>query len=664
VHPVVRASVYAELSRVERSQRHREAAAILAERGADEDETALHLLAGEPAGDPSVVDVLRRAARRAHARGAPDVAATYLQRAMSEPPSAEARVDVLVELGAAESGALRASTGIARTREALELAEAPATRARVALELGKALVMWGNFPDAATVTEEALAELGDHDAGLRHRLEAQLIGACLPVPAFASRVIDRLDRLWQDRALVEDPVLLALVGTAGALTHPPAGTGAGLAGRALADRRLSMDEDPAAVAFATVGLLAADRLEQVLVVWDPVIEDARQGTFAVGFARTLRALALARLGALDRAEADIRRTLKRLGDDPRLALAVPIMLATLLDVLLERGELDAASEVLDQYSLTGELLDVFQLNLMLERRGRLRLSQNRREEGLADLRECGRRTDGWMASPWAVCNPALIAWRSSLAPALAAAGDRDEALVLAREEVELARAYDVPRELGMALRAAGLVESGNRGIELLREAVAVLESTPAALEHARALTDLGAALRRANRRADAREPLRVGLDLAQRCGATALVERAHRELLAAGARPRRLLLRGVESLTASERRVAELAAAGRTNREIAQTLFVTEKTVESHLGHVYRKLDIASRSQLAGALTGLVAPDTRSRPALASACRGPPRCSDPQPLRRLSGRAARCRCARRTSPAARPLHHARLARGP
>jgi DNA-binding CsgD family transcriptional regulator len=160
----------------------------------------------------------------------------------------------------------------------------------------------------------------------------------------------------------------------------------------------------------------------------------------------------------------------------------------------------------------------------------------------------------------------------------------------------------VPRELGMALRAAALVEGGKRSVDLLRESVAVLEDSPARLEHARSLTDLGAALRRTGQRAGAREPLRAALDLAQSCGATGLAERAHQELVATGARPRRLVLSGVDSLTASERRVAEMASEGLTNREIAQALYVTEKTVEGHLGHAYRKLDIGSRSELPKAL--------------------------------------------------------------
>jgi DNA-binding CsgD family transcriptional regulator len=122
------------------------------------------------------------------------------------------------------------------------------------------------------------------------------------------------------------------------------------------------------------------------------------------------------------------------------------------------------------------------------------------------------------------------------------------------------------------------------------------------LEHARALADLGAALRRAGCRAEAREPLRAGLDLAHRQGAWALAERARTELVASGARPRRVLLSGVDALTPSERRVADMAAAGRTNREIAQALFVTARTVEGHLTHVFQKLGLESRAELPRAL--------------------------------------------------------------
>jgi DNA-binding CsgD family transcriptional regulator len=149
---------------------------------------------------------------------------------------------------------------------------------------------------------------------------------------------------------------------------------------------------------------------------------------------------------------------------------------------------------------------------------------------------------------------------------------------------------------------SGVIASGAEAVERLRGAVEVLADAPARLEHARALVDLGAALRRQNKRGEAREPLREGVELARRCGATALVERGQSELIAAGARPRRMALTGVEALTPSERRVAGLAADGLSTPEIAQQLFVTVNTVESHLRHVYAKLGVHSRDELPGAL--------------------------------------------------------------
>ena len=142
---------------------------------------------------------------------------------------------------------------------------------------------------------------------------------------------------------------------------------------------------------------------------------------------------------------------------------------------------------------------------------------------------------------------------------------------------------------------------------MLREAVATLEGSEARLDHAHALVDLGAALRRAGKRTEARERLAEGLELADRCGATALVDMAEAELRAAGARPRRRALSGVASLTPSELRVAEMAAEGMMNKEIAQALFVTLRTVEMHLSNAYGKLEISSRDQLPevlGAVSG------------------------------------------------------------
>jgi DNA-binding NarL/FixJ family response regulator len=192
-------------------------------------------------------------------------------------------------------------------------------------------------------------------------------------------------------------------------------------------------------------------------------------------------------------------------------------------------------------------------------------------------------------------------WRSLLACALLDLDQRSEAERLVAEELALARRAEAPRAIGLALRAAARLDDE---IPRLRESVELLRRAEARLERARSHAELGAALRRSGRAEDARTSLRCAVDLAHRCGADALEDQALAELRATGARPRRRVTTGAGALTPSERRIAELAAAGQQNREIAEALFVTMATVEFHLRNAYRKLGISSRTQLAGALGG------------------------------------------------------------
>ena len=181
-------------------------------------------------------------------------------------------------------------------------------------------------------------------------------------------------------------------------------------------------------------------------------------------------------------------------------------------------------------------------------------------------------------------------------------GRSAEAVALAEEELELAREWGSPGTVGRSSRVLGAILRED-GIELLEEACALLEEVPARLEHAKALAALGGVLRRTRKLTEAREPLRRALELADACGAQPLADHVRAEIYATGARPRTTALRGVLALTASERRVADLAAEGQTNRDIAQVLYVTPKTVEVHLSNAYRKLGIDSRRELARALT-------------------------------------------------------------
>jgi DNA-binding CsgD family transcriptional regulator len=263
-------------------------------------------------------------------------------------------------------------------------------------------------------------------------------------------------------------------------------------------------------------------------------------------------------------------------------------------VLLERSDVAEAAALLDPLAISDHPAGAYFLHAARESRARLRLAQGQAAEAVEELLALGRDLEAI-----GVCNPSIAPWRSLAATALLRVGRGEQARSLAEEEVALARRWGAPRALGIALRVQGLAVGD---VEVLAEAARVLEGSAARLEHARALAELGGALRRAGRRVDAREPLRAAVELAQACGAAALAEAARTELIASGAKPRREALSGADSLTPSERRVATLAAEGMTNRDIAQRLFVTPKTVEVHLSSAYRKLGIGSRTQLVTAL--------------------------------------------------------------
>lgn len=268
------------------------------------------------------------------------------------------------------------------------------------------------------------------------------------------------------------------------------------------------------------------------------------------------------------------------------------------DAILERPDLEDVAALVESTELDPAFLSTWGGAMLLDVRGRLRLLRGDRKRAIEDLKAFARTAAKLHVGP------TLSSWRSTLALALPRQ-ERGAAVDLMAEELELARTTGLPRPYGVALRAAGILAGGEPGIDRLRESVSVLEGSDARLEHARSLVELGAALRRRQRRAEARELLTAGMELAYRCGAQRLVVRAREELQAAGARPRRIATTGLDALTASELRVARLAAEGATNPEIAQELYVTVKTVETHLSHVYSKLGLSgqgSRGRLAQAL--------------------------------------------------------------
>ncbi len=198
-------------------------------------------------------------------------------------------------------------------------------------------------------------------------------------------------------------------------------------------------------------------------------------------------------------------------------------------------------------------------------------------------------------------NPQAARWSGLKAVALDALGLKRKALELASEELDRARDWGAPGTVARSLRVLGLLE-GAEGLEAVEEAVELASRAPVRLELAKSLAALGVTRRRAGRPDYAREPLERAHELAQVCGAEHLLADIRTEMLAVGADPRIAVPRGVKALTASEKRVVTLAAAGRAEREIAQELFVTPRVVEIKLGNARRKLGATTQGELAMAL--------------------------------------------------------------
>ena len=589
-HPLIEEAIAERMSAPERHRGHRRAAGLLAGESAAPELVAAHLLPTEALGDPWVVERLRVAARTALAKGVPQTAVSYLRRALDEPPEEQTRPEVLFELGAALIR-ISYSEGLALLEDAFAATSDPPARARVALEMARSLRVTLDYHRALSVLEDAITALGETNPELRLELEAEAVGLARRDPARRALTADRSRELLAaaprtsraGAALLADMALDAL--------QVPGDTTRAieLAEEALARTLAREVPDAGVVLPATMVLIAVDRLEPVLGACDAVIASARQRGSISDFASAsvLRAQARYQQGMLVEAEADARLS-DELTAEHAVLVARRYTQAWLVITLVERGRYDEADTSLRDSGVAPTLA------YLLDARGRLRLVQGRAQEALDDFAACGRRLDR-RGMP----HPGLVPWRAHAALASYRLGRVEEARRLVVEAVVTAQRYDCARALGIALRVSGLVDAS---VPTLREAAAVLEGTPARLELARTVVDLGAALRRANQRVAAREALQRGMDLAHRCGADALVDRAHGELAATGARPRTFARTGADALTPSERRVAQLAADGLTNRDIDQALFVTTKTVETHLGNTYRKLTIINRAGITAAL--------------------------------------------------------------
>ncbi|GHH93581.1 ATP-binding protein [Streptomyces capillispiralis] len=591
--PVVQQIVYEQMSSEVRNALHERSARSLHAAGACLSTVAEHLCRTDPGRDPWTVQILRAAAVEAMRRAEAAKATRYLRRALAD-SAAERDPWILGQLGSAELRARQASA-IEHLREALRRMHDPVVRTRLRLELGLALT-------ASAQYEEALALLAKTDAAHRADTAAESVGQA------ASSVAAVVARITPGHRGAGGPLGVTTVSRSHAAVEAlsrgcPSHRVARLAAAALADAAPSFDEDTeltdAVVAAWALGQCGdADTAERVL---RDTAHQAFDGGRLLASATAWGVLSWTLLdtGRLAEAEAAARQLLRQ--EECSLMLAcVPLAATVLTHCLIETGRLQEAEDCLRDNRLTGVLPPTALFVPLRIARVRLHLRQDRFEVGLRDLADCRDQAgqEGWLY-PSASCE-----YLPDVTRALSITTGLRAAHKLAADVTERARAFGAARPLAAALRTQGEIAGGDEGLEMLEDAARLLASTPYRLEQARTLVALGAALRRQGRRAAARRRLKAGMDLAHRIGASVLETSASAELRLAGVRQIRSGPQQRAPLTPAEERVAHKAAAGLSNREISQALFVTVKTVEWHLSQAYAKLGIARRGELSRALTG------------------------------------------------------------
>ncbi|MEU5261576.1 AAA family ATPase [Amycolatopsis sp. NPDC021455] len=597
IHPLVRSAVYHDLPPRGRAAQHRRAAALLVGDGAADECVAAHLLESPAAEDDEVVATLRATARRAFARGAPGSAVRYLDRALREPPSAAVRPELLAELGRAE-GATGGQDAVAHLTEAVELAGDARTRAALLLELSRLLHDRGRLDEACEACLRGRAELAGDDE-LAAALDAAYLTSAMLSPKHVAEahrrvreVLDRPTRLAgpADRALTSKAMIMQLAagGNRDELLT--------IAKDLFAGGRLATEAGADSQAlWHTMGALSyCDDYPTAEHAFQLASADARRrgSTIALAGVTVFRARQLLWTGPVAEAVDDARTAFDVWRGAGHMYVSAAGL--CLVSALLEQDDTDQAETVL---AAVEEHATPFGLFAAWRLAAAARVAARRGEdaEALRAFTRCGQHL-----VEIAQLNPVMLSWRSEAGLAALRLGQRDTAEELITEELTLAERFGAPRAIGVARRAAGLLARGEQSIELLRSASGLHHGCAAHLEHATTLVELGAAVRRTGRPAEARDPLREAITLAETLGAVHLAHRARTELnLAGGRAPARS---HTPELTPGERRVARLAADGQTNRQIANALFITVKAVEWHLSNTYRKLRIRGRDEIAKAL--------------------------------------------------------------
>jgi DNA-binding CsgD family transcriptional regulator len=604
VHPILATSVYHAIPPGRRATLHARAAATAHRHHAPAEVVAAQLLRTPDAAGAWALNVLRAAAAAAVGRGVPSAAATDLRRALDEVADTTERARLLVELGSVEALA-RHPDAASRLAEAVATAGDPDDQVVAALALWSTNSFDGRVADGLALLRDTLARSRGARPDLRARLELELARATRSLRTAADEGRDRIADFVRRRDALNPTVSRVGLGLAAydaMLANEPATEVLTMVERALPlDDAILWQSESQLLHLPLYTLMFCDELDRVRDVLRQFEAASVRRGVAIGpvIADFWGTFASVRAGDLADAEVRGARALAGAIEQGWLFGKAASQLF-LGEIALERGEVRTACN-LDRsvqalISADPDVDDKGWADHMLHGSALCSVASGDVPAAFAAFLEVGRRHDAWRAR----C-PSELPWRSNAALCAALLGQQDRAEALATEEVELAQDFGARRALGIALRAHGVTTGSEAS---LREAVAVLVCSPARLEHARALRDLGAILRLEGRDQDARTALHEAVSSADELGAVVVARRARSELRAAGGRPR-LNPRGARRvISSSENRTAHLAARGLSNPEIARTLYISRKTVEAHLYNVYRKLGINSRADLAGALAG------------------------------------------------------------
>lgn len=589
-HPLVRAAIADDIPPSAQSAYHRRAFEILVREGATDDELTVHALNADPQADAELVAVLRRNADRSLRTGAPATAVVHLKRALAEPPTIEIRPQVVAELGRSEIRSGSFTDGLTRIDQALDGLTDPDLRIAAQRDRGFAAFASGGMDDARDLIQESLAERDDREEDGALQLEADL--AMLAWLSGADSGIDLRRHLGVPGETAAQRTILALLSQELHATGSHPDEVIEVANRAIASGRMISEDTSESLGWymATYALLTCEAYDEARVTIEQALADSTRRGSAFGRAGALgcRSVLAINEGRPGEAEADAR-TAAAGGIAP---IMVPVNASFTVRALVEQGKLEEAEQALVEGGIEHGPGGPTVLRWVPWGRACLHEAQGKVDEVRADLAPLAE-DDAANRSMKA------LSWRAMLARTLSKNGHSVEAEALATEHLSWAEWWGRPSALGIAQRAEALAGPPDQRAVRLARAIETLASSPLATEEARARVELGIALLRTGKKSDGTGQLEAGLEIAMDRGARLTAKTAAKELEIAGAAPKRL---SFDELTASERRVAEFAAGGKTNREIADELFVTPKTIENHLTRVYSKLGVGSRRELESAL--------------------------------------------------------------